>query len=394
MLRMIHSVDRPTNNTLIFLTRVQAHKIVRDERLCDPYVYSSLEEIIGREALDEFEGFTRSFYSLEGHYANLWLYDRPFRPRCTDPVYTTAVEITREAFRLPSRVESISWDNLSAVPFIRTSGAGWKYVGKKGDGDNHTLAISRAVGSLRSWEERQHNWRYTPDMAWTRTQIGSFENPKIRNVWGKAFHNIILEGISAFPLIDAYQKQVDSPIVVGVHLYKRLPVIIRDILQDGDDPLIGIGIDFKAFDTTPQPWMIEDAFNILQDNIRFVDEEGQSSWNYAKEFFINTPVIMPDGRMWLKRLGIPSGSYFTQLIGSVINHIVITYIQLKYWGRTFKMRVLGDDSAFGVPYKYGWPDVVQLSKIGQELDFTIHPEKVNTSRPDEMEFLGHVARGL
>lgn len=193
--------------------------------------------------------------------------------------------------------------------------------------------------------------------------------------------------MTAYPLIEAYQRVPTCPIIVGIHLYKRLPIVIRDVLQEGDEPLIGIGIDFKSFDTTPQPWLINDAFDIIRENIEFVDIEGSLSFEFSREFFINTPVIMPDGRMWLKQLGIPSGSYFTQIIGSLINHILITFIQLKYWGRSFTTKVLGDDSAFGVPYKHGLPDLDRLSEIGKELDFTIHPNKIVVATR-------HVARGL
>lgn len=391
---MIHSIDRPTNNTLVYLTKVRPHKIIRDTQLKDPYVEQSLTDLIGSDSMLHFKEYTRSYYTLEGHYCNLWLYDRPFYPQINDPLFDIAIQLTSEAFRLPNKVNSISWDALNTVPFIGSSGAGWGYIGKKGDRDNHRLAISRAVGHFRSWNEKQPSWRYTPDLAWTRTQLGTFDRPKIRNVWGKAFHNIILEGISAYPLIAAYQDWESSPMVVGIHLYKRLPNVIHNILNMGDEPLIGVGIDFKGFDTTPQPWLIDLAFNILEENINFTDLEGKLAYDYSKEFFINTPVIMPDGRMWLKKLGVPSGSYFTQLIDSVINHIVITYIQLKVWKTHFPTKVLGDDSAFGIPYHYGWPDLDKISRVASLLDFTVHPDKiVVATRPDQMEFLGHVARG-
>lgn len=394
MYKMIHSIDRPTNNTLVYLTQVGPHRIKKEPQLRDPYVEAALIDLLGDLSLTEFKDYTRSYYTLEGHYGNLWFYDRPFRPRINDICYEIAKQVTAEAFRLPHRVSSISWDSLATVPYIRGSGAGYGYVGKKGDGTNHAIAIGRAVGHLRSWQERQPAWRYTPDLAWTRTQLGTFERPKIRNVWGKAFHNIILEGMNAYPLINAYQYWEHSPMVVGIHLYKQLPVVIHNILQDGDDPQIGIGIDFKSFDSTPQPWMIHDAFNILAQNINFVDPEGLLAWRYAEEFFIDTPVIMPDGRMWLKKLGVPSGSYFTQLIDSVINHIVITYIQLKIWKRPFSLKVLGDDSAFGLPIEFGWPDLNLIAHHANTLDFIVHPDKVVVAtRPDEMEFLGHVARG-
>lgn len=67
------------------------------------------------------------------------------------------------AFRLPEKVRSISWNNLADVPFIPSSSAGWGYIGKKGSGDNHRIAINRAVGTLKSWSEGQREWRYTPE---------------------------------------------------------------------------------------------------------------------------------------------------------------------------------------------------------------------------------------
>lgn len=80
-----------------------------------------------------------------------------------------ALQVTRDQFRLPHKVEAYQWDELEKVPFIRGTGAGWGYIGKKGDGDNHTIAISRAVGNLYSWLEGQPSWKYTPNLAWTRT---------------------------------------------------------------------------------------------------------------------------------------------------------------------------------------------------------------------------------
>lgn len=395
MLRRLHDMDRPTNNTLIYLTKVRPHPIKRDDQLRDPYVEEALRYVYSEDIVGSFKEYTRSFYTLEGHYANLWLYDRPFLDPPLDPLYYMAASHTREVFRLEHKVPSISWSSLASVPYIRTSSAGWGYDGKKGDLGNHELAIKRAVRSLRSWEERQQSWRYTPDVAWTRTQLGTFEAPKIRNVWGKAFHNIILEGMTAYPLIEAYQNMPDSPIVTGIHLYKRLPVLTHSVLHDDEGGNYGVGIDFKSFDTSPQPWLINTAFDILRENIEFTDVEGRSSFEYSREFFINTPIIMPDGRMWLKRIGIPSGSYFTQLIGSVINHIIISYIQLQSYGRFFKTYVLGDDSVFGQPIGLGPPDVAEFASIGQKLDFTIHPHKVVVAlRPQDLEFLGHVTRGL
>lgn len=393
-------MDRPSFNTLEYVQRVKPHHIVRDPWLVDPFVQECLEEMLGCSAVEAFGSYTRSYYTLEGHYQNLWYYDRPYSPRPTDSIFYDAVTHTANTIRLPSPVTPYSWHDLASVPFISGSSAGWGYRGKKGDVDNHRLAIKRANAYLLWWRDNQDGtssrpYRYHPDLAWTRTQISDLATPKIRHVWGKSFENIILEGITASPLIDAYRAS-DSPIVIGVNTYKRLPLIIAQACSGSPDnpmPQYGIGIDFKSFDSSPQPWLIDLAFNIIEENIEFAEEEQRLSFEYSKYFFIHTPVVMPDGRLWRKHIGIPSGSYFTQLVGSIVNHIIMSYIQLKLYGRTFKTWVLGDDSLFGIPAELGPPDFSAMSEIVKPFGFTIHPDKcVVAMNPRDLDFLGHCAR--
>jgi len=223
--------------------------------------------------------------------------------------------------------------------------------------------------------------------------MGTFEGPKIRHVWGEAFENVILEGITASPLRRAYQ-QVGFPMPIGINTYKRLPSIIQCTFASEDVKYYGVGLDIKSFDTAVQPWLIRTAFNIVRENIEFTEIEQIQSFEYTIEHFINRPVVMPDGRMWLKRVGVPSGSYYTQLIDSVVNHIIINYCQLKIYNRTFKTYVLGDDSLFGIPVDLGVPNLEEFSHHLQTLGFTLSTQKcIITKRPENLEFLGHVAKG-
>ena len=183
-------------------------------------------------------------------------------------------------------------------------------------------------------------------------------SPKIRHVWGKAFHSIILKGMNAAPLIQAYQD-AESPMCIGFQYCKKLPHLIQHVLKSGNEKQAGIGLDVSGFDQSQQPWLIKAAFDILSENISFSDEKAASAWKYSTEFFIRTPVVMPEGRMWLKKLGVPSGSYFMELVDSVINHILSKYIQLRIWGETFKTYVLGDDSLIGIAEEFGFPSLVE-----------------------------------
>lgn len=389
-------MDRPTNQTLQYLTRVKPHRIVKDPFLVDPYVLESLGELLGADPVEEFGRYTRSFYTLEGHYENLWKYDRAILPKPDDPLLTQAIEYTRLQYKLPQKVRSLPWDDLKQVPFIPHSSAGWGYIGKKGAPGNHDKAIRRAVSSLYWWMETDPNrqpFRYRPDLAWTRTQLAKPDHPKIRHVWGEAFENVILEGITAAPLIEAY-RAFSSPMIIGTHLYRRLPIIISQTLSDPlGNPQIGVGLDVSSFDSSVQPWLIRECFNIIEENIEFTGLMERASFEYTKHFFIRRPIVMPDGRMWLKKVGVPSGSYYTQLVDSIANSIVNAYAQLKVYGTTFPTYVLGDDSLFGVPRDLGFPDLDRFAEAFKSIGMTLSPDKcIVTQRADELQFLGHCAR--
>lgn len=180
-----------------------------------------------------------------------------------------------------------------------------------------------------------------------------------------------------------------------MNIYKRLPAIIHKCLGTSDDPFISVGLDYSKFDSSLQPFIIEAAFSIIEDNINISEDMQQWALHYSRHYFLHRPVVMPDGRMWLTHMGLPSGSYFRQLVGSIANHFSISYLQLKTYGRTFPTYVLGDDSLFGIPYSMGYPDIAQMSNIAKTLGLTIHPEKANVAtRADEVIFLGHSARQL
>ncbi len=391
--------DRPSFNTLTFLTKVKPHLIVKDDVYVDTFNRQMIVELYGSDIVKEYEGTTRSFYSLEGHYSNLWKYDLPIIAEPSDLILDEAIELTKKAFTFPTPIFPIAWDALNTVPYIPSSGAGYGYVGKKSEPLNLERAIRLAVAHLNAFKEEEQGlspkgqFRYTPDLAWIRTSLDSMTDPKIRHIWGTAFHNTLIEGMFAAPLIKVFNSG-DYPIVTGTSIYRRIPQIIHEVLGSTDASFVAVGLDYSSFDATVQPWFINVAFDILRSNFVFTDEMHEYGFKYSRKYFIDRPVVMPDSRMWLKRTGIPSGSYFTQIIGSIINYLLIMYIQLSVYRKTFKTFVLGDDSIFGVPSEEGFPDIEQMLQVTKRLGLTIHPHKaVVSTRPAEIAFLGHQVSG-
>lgn len=70
-------------------------------------------------------------------------------------------------------------------------------------------------------------------------------------------------------------------------------------------------------------------------------------WN-----FINTKIMLPDGRMVRKTHGIPSGSYFTSLVGSLANAVICEFLMNIMNIRIDDSRFLGDDSCLFIHNTY------------------------------------------
>lgn len=87
--------------------------------------------------------------------------------------------------------------------------------------------------------------------------------------------------------------------------------------------------------------MIELAFAILESKIDFrtvYKEDGDfilgekkanrmyNVFDFVRNYFINTKMMLPNSDIYQKADGIPSGSTFTSIIGSIVNMIVIDFL--------------------------------------------------------------------
>lgn len=215
-----------------------------------------------------------------------------------------------------------------------------------------------------------------PCVAYARTQRGA----KTRLVWGYPLDMTLIESKYAKPLIDKFKKR-RSPIAYGMYRYElgaRLEhnMTLRNV----------VSLDYSKFDSTIPSELILVAFNILW---TWFENPSLREIEIIEDYFINTPIVMPDGHLYSgKNHGIPSGSMFTNLIGSIVNYILLVAIiekfELQFY--YYKIMVLGDDSIFCTNKDV---DLKAIATYIDSLGMKINTQKSEVRKPDQpYHFLG------
>lgn len=245
-------------------------------------------------------------------------------------------------------VKAVKQDKASGAPFFTQKGFVFDYVWDRLY--NKVLPEKMAL---------------QPAAAYYRTT----EEGKTRLVWAMSLEAIIIESRFARPLIQ-YFLENDSPMTIGywsINLGSKISSYMTKRYV--------YTLDYSKYDMTIPRTFILEAFKIL--STWFSDEDKELlDWKLMVYNFIYTPIVMPDGNVYYgKNHGVPSGSYFTQLIDSIINVAIIMAISKKFGlhVNADNVFVLGDDSIFT---SYTWLDTKLLSKwVKERYGIIIHPEK-------------------
>jgi len=367
----------------------------------DAFVRESLK-LFTRNGYESIHGFTRRGEGIDGMYKSLYKYDcSPNSFHSLTSIQRNAMKraigFARERFSLPYKHEPLDWHEVGQ--FMRTdTSAGVSFMGhKKRDVMPQIYTEARWLGHRMKeggkdrFDPRQV--RFAPCLAGQRGHLSPRDEPKTRLVWIYPAEMLVVEGLWAPVMYREFQKLPDSPLLYGKssqRLYTEWLVGLREgeILH---------GLDFQAFDTKVPAWLIHVAFEILHRNVDWLSWRGKPTskrsrqkwrnvWDGMKWYFINTPILMPDGRMFRKHLGVPSGSWFTQLIDSVVNFILVGYLTECQGMEACGLKVLGDDSVFR--------NARELSLVQAALDafvvgMEMKPEKCEITRdPNDFKLLG------
>jgi hypothetical protein len=316
--------------------------------LVDPYIREGFQASMPAGKLTVLNNWSRSYYSKEGHLESILKFNKPIKAQPTQNEWN---QIKRESFdyfsHLPrvTPLSAIDKGSFDRVQYHQSTSAGLGYTYNPGpnpthkgppDGPNHKRAkgiASKIVheceshmsdNSLKSWLKLVPD-DSTPDIAFTRTQLVELPDTKIRNVFGECFHYVILEGLFACPLLQMFMSN-DTFYFIGKDPVKGVPDLINSMSPK--DEAYYLSLDWSQFDASVQPYEIELAFDLLESILDFPDETTRAVYKYVARLFMKRKLVSPDGRVFMRFSGVPSGSYFTHLIDSIINWIRIRFLLL------------------------------------------------------------------
>lgn len=322
-------------------------------------------------------------------------FNRKPTPKPQDPLLEDAIRQAFRAFHLPQKQkmlhlndvfqkESNIWNASPGLPWIMH---GYK---QKKDIQRDPDAIKRVRWFWHRVKARE-SISFPDCCAYVRAQVVRKGETKVRAVWGYPATITFGEAVFAVPLLEAYQKTT-SPFAYG---YETGTGGCSRIRREFNAKHY-LGVDFTGFDKSCPTWLIDAAFDVLAYNIDFGNYQDHGVARYSdmihmfnriRDYCKRTPIRLCNGERYLKTSGIASGSYFTQLAGSVANYIVLVYSALKADARIKSIKVLGDDSIIATEHHFT-PEDVQKAVAPFGMIVNVAKSGYSTNL-DSIKFLGY-----
>lgn len=361
----------------------------------EPLVDSVVVAVLKKQGFNNIDYIPRNLYNPEALYDALERYapEHSFFIDFRNDDVKAGVDMTYRAFAKPfsmPKIHAVRLDGPITEVYSLLSIKGDKSAGLTAYGQSKLEAFPTA---MRKVGEILRNEK-TPDpcLAGTRTQAGKLG----RLVWGYPLAMTIIEGCIARPLLECFKGSNVTPMAFG-KTSSQLGMEMRKAVSHHRHY---VSMDASKFDTTVTAGMIKVGFNALRTWFDLQEEVGFGRtvgdiFNIVEDYFIHTPIVMPSKprpRLYRgKRHGVPSGSYFTQIIDSVANVAMIGALDRHYKLkiRLSEVFVLGDDMLFFTNKK---PDLSKYANLLSDLfGMNMNASKsVAGSSGSGIHFLGRV----
>lgn len=245
-------------------------------------------------------------------------------------------------------------------------------------GDQFGYALSRAISII------YHGKHFTPAVATVRTQ----RKHKTRLAWAMPLDQVLIEHTIYGPIME--NLSFNHPLLSR----NSSSIIAQKIYSSEIRYKYNVGIDYSQFDARVPSGVIRVIFNKLKQLFNTNNKTDDYLFRFEKTFekviqgFIDTIILMPDGHLYQKHRGIPSGSQLTSLIGSLCNLTMLKYyfMSSKIHGRSL---ALGDDSASFINNKISLNHLSAF--MSRVFGMIVNPSKCSfRNSGDGVEVLGYL----
>ena len=311
---------------------------------------------------------------------------------CWNENFRLASDLLSEMMELPKLKPLVYGDSEELVRRLPNKDASCGALAEGTKADNGEVIFHSYLDLKRKIAKGEKPW--VPALAFHRAQISKYSKGGIltldkleykdRLVWGLSADHVAIESQYAIPFIEGLMFK--CPFYAGGRDPNELRRLVKGLQNRAK---YWYSLDFSKFDQTVPSWLIRHAFSFVR---RCFGEECQNELQWIEDEFINTKIIGFDGVCYEKTLGIPSGSNFTQVIGSICNALVITtylvalesgesgrrrenYVRGNFnlFPRMCRMVTMGDDNLF---VSFTPMDLKDLSEyVKRNFGMTIHPDK-------------------
>jgi len=222
-----------------------------------------------------------------------------------------------------------------------------------------------------------------PCQAAVRRTLCRKGEDKTRLVWAYPMAMSIIEAQFGIPLMEELQKT--GLFGWSVQWLNGAASDVHTAVNGGSEYDVRFGADWSNYDARVQRKSIEWAFSILTSLIdwRSTTKRMRKLFALVQDYFIYTPIILGD-KIYRKSQGVPSGSYFTQIIDSLVNmyyHVDLLNClisQKQYnWDKLFVYaNFLGDDSMVvaRVPFLSEYPQIMAELALSRH-NAVLNPKK-------------------
>jgi hypothetical protein len=208
----------------------------------------------------------------------------------------------------------------------------------KGSKEHNIEVLIKLADKIKRMIARGDNFSSIsiPTMCFHRSQISNTVinnkynpefNTKDRCVEGLDGGTILVESQYGKPVYDLWKTHA------SFYYGGKSPEKARSMVHRWKDHGMWIGSDFSKFDQHVPSWLLYECFNILKR--KYFNPKYWKEIDWIAYNFVNTQMVDPNGDIVMKHHGIPSGSYFTQIVGTLANTIMEMAGLMHAMGETY-----------------------------------------------------------